>query len=131
MWINERIIDWLNSGRSKTQLAKEIGIGQATLIAMKNHTRGIPRDRKIINALIDYFKVDHPEVYDGLDYPRPVDPLSVFPPVVRTALESAIIKIETARVGADSPEASMLFDEAMIALGYKRISTRVGGTSEK
>jgi transcriptional regulator with XRE-family HTH domain len=68
-WINKKIMEWVNTGRSETQFATEIGISQATLNAWKNGTRSMPKQAKIIDKLVSYFKDDE-EVYELFDRPK-------------------------------------------------------------
>lgn len=118
-WINAIIAEWLKTGRSETQLAVEIGIGQATLNAMKNKTRGIPKEKRVVDTLINYFKDTHPEVYEVLGVPRP-DPYSVLEglPVgfieATIAAHSEYIETITAKgISEGSPEAVKISKEIL------------------
>ena len=131
-WINKVIEEWLKSGRSETQLSREIGIGQATLNAMKNRTRGIPRERKIIDAMVEYFKDSHPEVYDILNVSRPVDPRSTllsagFPPEFVEAILAARAEFSTELskrgITQDSPEAREIIKQAFARHGVQLTDT--------
>jgi len=49
--------------------------------------------------------------------------LNVFPTAVRDALLKAMSMTEEGKFAADSPEAEKIIDEAITALGYRRISS--------
>jgi len=111
---------------SAAMFARAIGISPQLLSAWMNKGQ-IPTDQETINLLVNYFGF---EVYDSLNLPRPTEPLEVFPPAVRAALEFAMSQIVAGGFDADSPEAVKIFDEAIIALGYKRISSLDTESSE-
>lgn len=130
-WINDKISDWLKTGRSETQLAKEIGINQATLNAWKNKTRGIPKDTKIIQALISYYK-DDPNVYEVLDRPLPNDPRASllaagFPPEfiddLLAAREEYTSELAQKGITQDSPEAREIVKTAFARHGIQLTNT--------
>lgn len=125
-WINLVIREWVNTGRSESQLAREIGISQATLNAMKNRSRGMPKDRRIIDALINFYRDTHPEVYEVLDVPRPYGPVEMlesfgFPSEVARELSGALLavlasaqsRINQKGISKDSPEAREIIKEEL------------------
>lgn len=99
---------------SETEVARRIGILQATLNAYTIGTRQAPISQGIIEAIINHFKDTHPEVYEVLGATSPANPklylLNLgFPPEFVDSLLAARREIskELSKKGIekDSPEA--------------------------
>jgi len=114
IWINERINEWLKTGRSETQLARAIGLNPATLNAYKNRSRGIPQDEKIKQAFVSFYGKSNPEIYEILNIPQPNDPYIVlsklglpegFIEATIAAHSEYIEEIVSRGISKDSPEA--------------------------
>ncbi len=133
-WINKIIEEYQKSGKSETQLAREIGISQATLNAWKNKTRGLPREEKIINALIEYFKDTHPEIYSVLNRPNPTNNprsylLSMGMPEdvvdnILSAREEYSSELVKRGIKQDSPEAREIVRKAFAKHGIQLTDTK-------
>lgn len=118
--------DKVGRAGSAAAFAREIGITPQLLSAWMNKGQ-VPTDQETINLLVKYFGF---EVYDFIGLSRPAESLEVFPPEVRAVLESAMTKIVAGGFDADSLQAQSIVDEAIIALGYKRISSLDNESSE-
>lgn len=123
-WVEMIVDNWVKTGRSETQLAKDIGINQATLNSWKNNTRGKPRDPKIVAALIEYFKDSNPEIYKLLGVPVPADPYSVLEGLPIDFIEATIAAhseykdtIVAKGISEDSPEAVRISKELLAKHG--------------
>jgi transcriptional regulator with XRE-family HTH domain len=108
----------LKHGRcSQDKYAKLLGFSKGylnQLLEGKKTTLGYHAALFVARFTEDY------EILDILGYDRPVNP---FPSRLSSALESARLKIIEAGISGESPEASMIIDEAMKAAGYRLIST--------
>lgn len=121
-WINKKISEWVNTGRSETQLASEIGISQASLNAWKNGSRPAPKQAKIIDKLFLYF-YDDPDIYEIFERPLPSvdDPekllLSIGIPhelakVILAARSEASEELSKRGISMDSPDSREIINRA-------------------
>lgn len=114
IWINKKISEWVNTGRSETQFANEIGITQGSLNAWKNGSRPAPKQARIIDKLFLYF-YDDPDIYKLFDRmpPPKEDPeqllLSIGIPkslakVILAARAEVSEELASKGISMDSPE---------------------------
>ena len=119
-WLEKKFLEWeltQNRRQSYSAFARYLGV-KVPLLTQWRLGNNLPSTDsvRLLSAKLGQ------EVYDVLGLVRPGKPLDPFPPLVRTALESAMSRITAAGLDADSHEAQRIFDEAMTALGYRKIS---------
>lgn len=117
-WIMGKFLEWekeTGKRQSFSAYGRYLGIKQSTFSQWLNGS-SVPSYE---NAVSISLKVGE-QVYDVLGYARPVE---VFPFALRSALESARVKIIEAGVSGDSPEAESIIISAMNAAGYTLIPT--------
>jgi len=119
-WILGKFAEWERDQprrQSYSAFARYLEVKQTTLSAWING--GIIPSYEKAGLIADKLG---DEVYLILGYEPPGSTVSAFPFAVRSALESAMSRITAAGLDADSPDAQRIFDDAMIALGYRKIS---------
>lgn len=127
-WINEKIQEWLSTGRSESQLALKLGVNQATLNAWKNGTRKMPAQEKIIDKLIDYYGETDDRVFAFFNRTKKAPTLTKVLRLlsglsledyekITTAARSAEKEIEKLGLPYDSPEAQAIMNAVFSAIG--------------
>jgi len=97
---------------SESALARKIGISQSLLNSYTTGSRAAPKTKRIIDALVNYFKDSHPEIYDifGLPHSNELDKLPKdFTDRLNAAHSGYIEEIASRGISKDSPEALEIF----------------------